>query len=159
MMIPLVLFSYGLLSSPMFYLSSYLERHRDEYYQRLYHITASGQWDEWVQFFLTAIFEQAKENITRARSILALYDQMKVRLPKIVASQFNLQTIDTLFDRPIFKTTDFIERSKIPKPSAVRILRELQKQGVLSVVRESRGRRAAILMFRELISLAEGKPI
>ena len=159
MMIPLVLFSYGLLSSPMFYLSSYLERHRDEYYQRLYHITASGQWDEWVQFFLTAIFEQAKENITRARSILALYDQMKVRLPKIVASQFNLQTIDTLFDRPIFKSTDFIETSKITKPSAVRILRELQKQGVLSVVRESRGRRAAILMFRELISLAEGKPI
>lgn len=61
------------------------------------------------------------------------------------------------FDRPVFKTTDFIERSKIPKQSAMRILRALQDHGTLVPIREGRGCRAAILLFHELISLAEGK--
>lgn len=76
----------------------------------------------------------------------------------MIATQFNLQTIDAIFDRPIFRTSDFVERSKIPKQSAMRILRAMQDQGVLVPLREGRGRSPAILMFKELISLAEGQP-
>jgi Fic family protein len=155
MILPLVLYGYGLLSSPMFYLSGYLERHRDTYYERLYQISESGQWDHWVLFFLTAITEQAKENSQKARAILQLYERMKTRVPEAIATQFTIQTIDALFDRPIFVTTGFVERSGIPRASAMRILRALQEEGVLVVVRESSGRRPAILMFRELIGLAE----
>jgi Fic family protein len=157
MILPLVLYGYGMLSSPMFYLSGYLERHRETYYERLYQITESGQWDEWVLFFLTAITEQARENSRKARAILQLYERMKTRVPEAIATQFTIQTIDALFDRPIFVTTDFVERSGIPRASAMRILRALQEEGVLVVVRESSGRRPAILMFRELIGLAEGQ--
>jgi hypothetical protein len=35
----------------------------------------------------------------------------------------------------------------------------LQTENVLTTVREGRGRRAAIVVFRELIALAEGKPV
>lgn len=97
MIIPLILYGYKLLSSPMFYLSSYLERHRETYYERLFKITDAGQWDPWVQFFLTAVAEQAKENSTKAKAILGLYDQMKVRVPEIVPTQFTIQTIDAIF--------------------------------------------------------------
>ena len=156
MILPLVLYGYGMLSSPMFYLSGYLERHRETYYERPYQITESGQWDEWVLFFLTAITEQAKANSRKARAILQLYERMKTRVPAAIATQFTVQTIDALFDRPIFVTTEFVERSGIPRASAMRILRALQDQHVLVAVRESSGRRPAILMFRELIALAEG---
>jgi hypothetical protein len=128
MILPLILYGYGMLSSPMFYLSGYLERHRETYYERLYQITESGQWDE----------------------------RMKTRVPAAIATQFTVQTLDALFDRPIFVTTEFVERSGIPRASAMRILRALQDQHVLVAVRESSGRRPAILMFRELIALAEG---
>lgn len=157
MILPLVLYGYGMLSSPMFYLSSYLERHRETYYEGLYQITESGQWDQWVLFFLTAITEQAKENSQKAQAILQLYEQMKTRVPDIIATQFTVQTIDSLFDRPIFVTTDFVERSGIPRASAMRILRALQDSGVLVPIREASGRRPAILMFRQLIALAEGQ--
>jgi Fic family protein len=157
MILPLVLYGHGMLSSPMFYLSSYLEKHRSTYYERLYQITESDQWDDWVLFFLTAIAQQAKENSQKAQAILHLYEQMKTRVPDIIATRFTIQTIDALFDRPIFVTTDFVERSGIPKASAMRILRALQDEGVLISVRESRGRRPAILMFQELITLAEGQ--
>lgn len=157
MILPLVLYGYGMLSSPMFYLSGYLERHRETYYERLYQITHSGQWNEWVQFFLTAIVAQAKENSQKAQSILKLYEQMKVRVPDAIATQFTIKAIDALFDRPIFETTEFIDRSAIPRASASRILRALQDASMLTVVRESSGRRPAILMFKELIDLAEGR--
>jgi len=39
----------------------------------------------------------------------------------------------------------------------MRILRALQDYGTLVPIREGRGRRAAILLFHELILLAEGK--
>jgi hypothetical protein len=59
--------------------------------------------------------------------------------PRGIATQLTIQTIDALFDRPIFETTDFIERSSIPRASALRILRALQEASVLAVVRESSG--------------------
>lgn len=158
MIIPLVLYGYGLLSSPMFYMSAYLERHRETYYDRLHQITEAGQWNEWVLFFLTAVAEQAKENGEKATAILGLYERMKARMPDIVATQFHIQTIDTIFGHPIILTTDFPEKSRIPKQTAMRILRALQEHGVLVPVREGRGRRAAILMFEELMRITEGKP-
>jgi Fic family protein len=157
MILPLVLYGYGMLSSPMFYLSGYLEKNRETYYDRLHQITKSGQWDDWVLFFLTAITEQAKENSQKAQAILHLYERMKTRVPEAIATQFTIQTIDALFDRPIFETTDFVDRSSIPRASALRILRALQEASILAVVRESSGRRPAILMFRELIGLAEAQ--
>jgi len=157
MLIPLVLYQYKLISRPAFYLSAYLERHRETYYERLLGITARGEWDEWVLFFLTAVAEQAKEDTTKAKTILELYDRMKVKLPEIVPTQFTVQALDAIFDRPVFKTTEFIERSGIPKQSAMRILGALLDHGVLTTVRSGSGRRAAILMFRQLIDLAEGK--
>jgi Fic family protein len=159
MIIPLVLYGYEALSSPMFYLSEYLESNREAYYGRLFQITAAGDWNGWVEFFLTAISEQAKKNSQKAKSILGLYNRMKNQLPEIVATQFSVQTIDALFDRPIFKSSDFVDRSKIPKATAMRILRALQDREVLRVVRPGGGRRAAVLMFQQLIDVAEGKAL
>ena len=159
MIIPLVLYSYQLLSSPMFYLSEYLEENRRAYYDRLNRVTEADEWGGWVQFFLTAVAEQARRNSAKAKSILGLYDRMKTELPAIVATQHSMRAIDAMFDRPIFKTTDFIERTGIAKRTAMRILGLLQEAEVLKPIREARGRAAAVLAFSELIAITEGKSV
>ena len=159
MIIPLVLYSYQLLSSPMFYLSEYLEENRETYYDRLHHVTEAGDWDGWVQFFLAAIVEQARRNSAKAKAILGLYERMKIQLPGIVATQFSVQTIDTLFGYPIFRTSEFVARSRIPRATGMRTLRALRDNGVLQPLRIGGGRRPAILMFRELIAITEGKSL
>ena len=53
-LIPLFLYQKRALSQPMFYLSEYLENHREEYYQRLKGISVDGDWDGWIAFFLRA---------------------------------------------------------------------------------------------------------
>ncbi|MFH1743625.1 MAG: Fic/DOC family N-terminal domain-containing protein [bacterium] len=154
MLIPLFLYTKGLLSSPMFYLSAYLEEHREIYYQRLQSVSQNGDWNGWISFFLGAIVKQAEVNTKKTRDILALYERMKEKVPTIVRSRYSIQAIDALFSWPIFPVSGFVTRSKIPKDSARRIIAALRANAIIEDVRPGRGRRAAILLFRELISIA-----
>jgi len=155
MLVPLFLYEKKLLSRPMFYLSAYLERNRELYYHRLNAISEKNDWDGWIRFFLTAVAEQAKENTRKARAILDLYEEMKQKIPEITRSQYAIQAIDAIFDRPIFQSPDFIRRSRIPKDSAFRILGELRKAGIITILEEGKGRRAAIMVFGKVLEITE----
>jgi Fic family protein len=156
MLVPLFLFEKGILSSPMFYVSAYLEEHREVYYARLQAVSEEDDWNGWIQFFLTAVSEQAQVNAGKTREILALYERMKTEVPQAIRSQYAIQAIDALFDRPIFTSTDFIARSKIPRDSALRILKALKDEGFIGDLRPKKGRRAAVLAFPDLIRITEG---
>jgi cell filamentation protein, protein adenylyltransferase len=158
-LIPLFLFQKKKLSQPMFYLSSYLESNREEYYLRLQNISLEGDWNSWIEFFLKAIAEQAKSNNRKVRAIMGLYDDMKAKIHDITHSQYAIHLLDALFDRPIFETTDFVKRTAIHKTTAMGLLRQLKAKGILSEVRPGSGRRAAVLCFHELLNIAEGRKI
>ena len=153
MLIPLFLFAAGVISTPAFYMSAYLEAHRDEYYERLRRLSAFDDVHGWAAFFLEAVTVQAEEAGEKARRILALYDQMKEQITKLTRSQFAIQALDVIFDHPIISTPQFAVRSGIPKGSAVRILRALTKGGILRVIRRGRRRRPAIYAFQPLIDI------
>lgn len=155
MLVPLFLFEKKLLSRPMFYLSAYLERNRAQYYQALNSISEKDDWNGWIRFFLHAVIEQARENTRKARAILELYEEMKRKVPEITRSQYAIQAIDALFASPIFQSADFVRRSRIPKDSAYRILTELKHAGIIQDLREGRGRRAAIMIFTEVLAITE----
>jgi Fic family protein len=159
LLIPLFLFQKKTLSSPMFYLSEYLESHRDEYYSRLRGISQRGDWTGWVEFFLGAITVQAQTNTARVHRILALYEEMKQRISDLTRSQYALKVLDTLFDRPIFQSSDFVARAGIPRNTALPFLARLRDAGILLVIREKSGRRSAIFAFSELLNCAEGRKI
>lgn len=155
MLVPLFLYEKRLLSKPMFYLSAYLERNRELYYQRLNAISEKNDWDGWIRFFLTAVTDQAKDNTRKARAILDLYEEMKRRVPEITRSQYAIQAIDALFASPVFQSADFVRRSRIPKDSAYRVLSELKQAGIVQDIREGRGRRAAIMIFSKVLEITE----
>jgi Fic family protein len=159
LLIPLFLFQKQCISSPMFYLSAYLEAHREEYYQALRNISQQKEWNTWLSFFLAAVENQATTNAERVRKILSLYDEMKERIREITHSQYSIQALDAIFDRPIFKTTDFTDRAQIPRQTALLMLRQLRKKSILKVLREQKGRSPAILIFHPLISITEGKKL
>lgn len=95
----------------------------------------------------------------RVRAMMTLYEDMKCRIAGLTRSQHAIAVLDTLFDRPIFQSADFVQRSGIPKQPALPFLRSLREAGVLQVLRESSGRRSAVLAFRELLNCAEGREI
>jgi hypothetical protein len=93
------------------------------------------------------------------REILGLYERMKEQIAQLTRSQYALKVLDTLFDRPIFQSGDFVERSGIPRPTVQLFLRKLREAGILTVLREQSGRRSAILAFSDLLNCAEGRKI
>lgn len=157
--IPLFMYQNKLIKEPMFYISAYFEKHRDEYYGRLLSVSKDHNWTDWCIFFLKAVQAQAEENQQKAMGILRLYDQMKVLIQELTHSQYAMHTLDWIFQKPNFKSSDFVSASKIPKPTASRILNVLKKEGILASIEPGRGSRSSILIFRELINLVEGHKI
>jgi len=156
MLIPLFLYQAKIIQQPIFYISAYLESHRDEYYERLLAVSRDDDWSGWCAFFLNVVKVQAEENLTKAQAILDLYNRMKVRFAELTHSQYAIHALDWVFERPIFKSSDFVRSAHIPKPTAQRILNLLKSEGILREIRPGRGRRAAILAYPELLNIAEG---
>ncbi|NCQ35766.1 Fic family protein, partial [bacterium] len=159
MLVPLFLWQNRLIRQPMFYISAYFEARRDAYYDGLLAVSRDDDWTGWCRFFLEAIRSQAEDNLTKAQGILALYDEMKRRVPEMTRSQYAIRALDWIFERPIFRTSDFVASAGIPTPTARRFLGVLQKGEVLLVLAPGSGRRAAVLVFPALLNIAEGRKV
>lgn len=157
MLVPLFMWQRGLIQQPMFYVSAFLEAHRDEYYERLLAVSRDGDWTGWCRFFLGALQAQAEENQQKAAAILGLYERMKREVADLTRSQYAIHALDWIFGRPIFKSSDFVASSGIPEPTAKRIVPALREAGVLRVLVAASGRRAATLCFPALLNIAEGR--
>lgn len=156
MIVPLFLWQRGLIQSPMFYISAFFEANRDEYYERLLAVSADSDWTQWCVFFLKAIREQAELNQTKASDILTLYNAMKARVAEVTRSQYAIHALDWIFERPIFKSTDFTQHANIPDATAKRLIAELVNADILKPMRKGAGRRATVYIFPTLLNLAEG---
>ena len=159
MFIPLVMWQGGLIQRPMFYLSAYLEAHREEYYDRLLAVSRDSDWTGWCAFFLQAIKLQADENHNKALTILKLYEELKPRVIALTRSQYSIYALDWIFNRPIFRSTDFIADAQVPDATARRLLKAITKEGILKVLVAGSGRRASIVTFPRLLNIAEGRDL
>lgn len=70
LMIPLYLVSKGILQQPVLYLSDFLERNREEYYERLTRVREKNELEGWLHFFLDGITETAKKGVETFDRIL-----------------------------------------------------------------------------------------
>ncbi|MCY3717998.1 MAG: Fic family protein [Anaerolineaceae bacterium] len=156
-MIPLLMWKYNLIREPVFYISEYLEANREQYYDALLAVSRDDDWTGWCRFFLTAVRVQADTDLVKAKKILALYETMKHRIAELSKSQFAIYALDWIFERPIFTTAAYLSESNIPESSARRILRLMRDAGILVEVRSGTGRRPALFLFAEILSIAEGR--
>lgn len=152
-LIPLFLYHKKIIHEPVFYLSDYLESHRKQYYDALKEITDSGDWTNWIRFFLQAVIDQAEKNINKTREIISLYDKVKKEITEYTHSQFSIHCLDTIFIQPIFSTQYFNQHSGIPLSSVKRLLNIMVDNKILIIARAGSGRRPTIYAFRRLIDI------
>ena len=159
MLVPLFLWQRGLISRPMFYISAYFEAHRDAYYDGLLAVSRDEDWTGWSRFFLEGVKVQAEDNLAKARAILDLYEDMKIRVAELTRSHYAVHALDWIFERPIFRGIHFVKTAGIPEPTARRVLRVLRENEILNVVRAGKGRRSTILSFPDLLNIAEERKL
>ena len=131
LLITLFLCAKDVLPTPLLYLSAYFDRHRNEYYDRLYDVSAAGDWEHWLRFFLQGVAEQAKDALLRSRRVRALQDKYRLVLQAGGASGNALRLLDELFAHP-FMTVPFAHQLLgISQQGARNILERLRQAGIV----------------------------
>lgn len=152
-LVPLFLWYKKRLTSPMFYISEYLDEYRDDYVGNLLLISQNNDWQRWIHFFLDAIEVQAQRNAEKAGQVLDLYAQMKDLVTTISNSPYGIKVLDTLFRMPVFRSSDFRKMAELNPQTTHRIIARFKQEGILVTIKEPSGRSPEILRFEKLYDL------
>ncbi len=122
----------GVLRDPSLYLSLYLKRNRSRYYELLQLVRTTGNWEEWIEFFLIGIEETATQAVEAARQIVAILskDRKKVEASGR-ASASALLLFQMLQRRPIISIASAAAHVKLSKPTVAKSIEVLVKKGIL----------------------------
>src|SRR5574344_2030379 len=83
----------GLLKKPVIYVSYFLKKNQVEYYDRISEVRKSGNYEQWVEFFLEAVAVGAKDSLETIRRLSALHDESFAKLPKSNRTKDNLRAV------------------------------------------------------------------
>ena len=77
LLVTLFLMQKGVLKSPALYISYFLKKNRVEYYDRLNEVRRTGNYEQWVNFFLQAVHESAEDALSAVEKLSALREKNK----------------------------------------------------------------------------------
>lgn len=103
LLIGLLLSEREILHRPVLYLSHYFKRHRAAYYDALQSTRDSGDWEQWMEFFLRAVGSVAGEATSTARAIVDLRERHR----RVITDELGrgagsaLRVLESLYARPI----------------------------------------------------------
>ncbi len=125
-----MLVEHGRLPAPLLYLSAYLERERDSYYQALQTAREQGNILPWIELFLTSVRTQAADAVGRAQRIVELRERYRAAASTIASSKAML-LVDLVCETPIVSSRAVEEGLGVTRPTALKLLRQLEDVGVL----------------------------
>lgn len=153
LLIPLVLFYNKELPLPIIYSSGYFEARPNEYREALRTVDATGKFELWLKFFLSAITEQAYETINLINKIQGLNTNLNEKYQDS-KSPYMSRFIDYLFEAPVFTLPGAIDKIKFDRITATRLLDQLLKDEVVHIVPDQKGPRGSKLYaYKPLLRL------
>lgn len=121
----------GRLPAPLLYLSAYLDHHRQTYYEALQTIHETGDPMPWIELFLRAVETQAGDAVVRAQGIVQLRERYR-EAASAVGTPSALGLVELICENPVVTTKSIENRLRVSRPTALRLLRRMEAQGVLS---------------------------
>jgi Fic family protein len=143
LLITFFLYWKGCLHKPLLYLSYYFKRNRQEYYDRLNMVRNTGNFEQWVEFFLKGIIEMSGAAIETARNILQLQSaHRKLLWEKKISSPVAVGILERLFYVPVVSIKELAKQFDVSYQAASTLVGQLEKTGILKeVTGRKRGKR------------------
>jgi Fic family protein len=142
------------LSRPLLYLSLYLKRNRNEYYDSLQRIRTHGEWEQWLRFFLEGVIEVSRSATETTRRIVQLIEEDRQRvlsLGRATGSALRLHDVATreiLFTIPQAATTVGLSEVTVAKATG-----HLERLGVVGeITGRTRGR---VYVYRRYLAILQ----
>lgn len=93
LLIVLYLLEKKVIKTPSLYLSFYLKEHRIEYYDRMSAIRETGDYEQWIKFFLEGIYVSGKSAIETANELIVLREK---NIKKLNSENYTKRTFETM---------------------------------------------------------------
>jgi Fic family protein len=137
--IVLQLMRLGVLKHPILVVSPWFEARRTEYQDALLHLSRTGDWDRWVQFFATGVDAAARTTHERIDGLLTWQEQTLDQLRAANVSGLAGRVAGDLIGGPILRANQVAVRYGVSHQGAMNALRKLADLDVLTT-QSSRGR-------------------
>lgn len=93
LMILLYLMEQGYISKPIIYISYFLKKNQIEYYDRISEVRRSGNYEQWIAFFLEAVSAAAKDSLATVEKLSELHDRNFGKLPITTRTNDNVRRV------------------------------------------------------------------
>jgi Fic family protein len=156
LLITFLLCAQGAIREPILYLSLYFKTHRAAYYDLLDRVRTKGDWEAWLDFFLTGVRETADQAGSAARRTLALFEAHQRQIESLGRPAASVLRIFQHMQRnPIVSIPATAKKTGISAPTVAKSLEHMRSLGM---VRETTGRERHRLFVYEpyLAILNEG---
>ena len=133
----LYLVQQGLLDTPILYLSRYITKNKDQYYNLLQSTRDTGDWEPWLLYMINGVAQIARETTILIGRIDALMRDYKHRI-RAGHKIYSQELLNNLFRHPYTRIEYVMTELKVSRPTATRYLDELHKAGFLERVPSGR---------------------
>lgn len=154
LLITFFLMMMGDLRQPNLYLSLFFKNNRQEYYERLGAVRRAGDWEGWLDFFLTGVTESANQAVQTSHAISSLFkaDLEKISTLKragITARQVHVR----LQKQAISNAISIAKALDVTIPTARAALNNLKALGIVKDISGSGKER--LYIYTALLDLLE----
>lgn len=158
MLISLYLLERGILTAPILYISTFLEKKRKNYYAAL--DKAREGTDgllKWVSFFLDAVEHTAKDGISVTQQIIKSQDDLKNKVAYELGkkSEKGHQLLDHLYHNPVISAKEIQEGLSFSPQVSHSLLQSFMELNILTEVTGQKRNR--LFVFDEYFSILRGE--
>ena len=139
------------LTKPWIYLSEFYEKNQKQYVERLFNVSTRAAWEEWVEFCVRGITDQAKETVERCHKLVTLRENYRERLAKVGGHVRLTQIVERLFHHPFVRVADLQQRLNVTYPTAKADVARLVRARIL---KEMKGETPKTFFAPELFDVA-----
>lgn len=134
LLVTFLLCEQGALTKPVLYLSHYLKRHRNRYYELLQAVRDTGDWESWLKFFLSGVCEVANEAVETSRKIVQMREAHRQTLIDTLGrgTANGLKMLESLYQRPIFTVATVASFLSISTQAANALTDRLMERGLVT---------------------------
>ena len=152
LLIPLYLQSKKYLDNPCLYISSFFEKNRELYYQKLNDVRTKNDIIGWIKFFLEGIIETSKIAKEKFRKVVELTKKVELQVIGLKVKYDNAKKIiDYFYDEPYSTRKKIITALNMPESTVNGVINELKS---INIIKEMTGyTRNQIFVFSEYVNI------
>ena len=121
-----------MLEKSCLYISDYIERNKDTYYDLLTRVRTHNDMIAWIKFFLETVIETSKTAKEKFRNVVELTMKMdKIIMDLPVKPENEKKVLDVLYDEPIVSRKKIIEKTGIKFTTLVGVINAFQEKQIL----------------------------